>query len=356
MSRDKEMLPNTSYVRGISCKAHTRMQCIWMQFGGGVKSLYDLVICLNEPAFDTHKLQQLSENARHQKRLAKEHIMRVEDEITDEIFRLLIEKQKIETDIRNTESKIISLTQTIKIKEEDIKRANDDLKSAKLVVNLHNIKRLLLMLTDAVFKTHATAVVVLGGVITIVIAVVSGGIAVPVVATVSYMSISAVSVIAAGATHNFLKDAKKDLQKKRYVLQEHQQDLDNVKKEIAYAKKEVIRQKERLRQIVVNNSNNNDDLKVITKLKVSVGRCHAYIRITLGRVEDLCERKKREQNRANLKIIIKDVIEHISDVSAIKEFSDYIQPIKEMAIKMSSLCNNKKENTLFGNILRYLLH
>ncbi|CAG2208578.1 unnamed protein product [Mytilus edulis] len=207
------MLPETSYAQGISCNAHKSMQRVWIRFGDGFKSLYDFNIYLYGPIFDTHKLQKLSDNACTQISLAIEDIMRSEVEIKEEIDRLLYEKENIETDMRNTETKIISMTQTITIKEEEIKRANVDLQSAKRAVNLRKTKRTLLTMTDGIVKTHAADVAVVGGVLTGVIAIASGGIAVPVVATVIYMSMSGVSAVAAGATHRFLKDAKKIFKK-----------------------------------------------------------------------------------------------------------------------------------------------
>lgn len=341
MSRYIQASPTSSYAQEISSEAYDRMQCIWIKFVGGVKSLYDFVICLHEPVFNRNKLQTLSDNARKQISLAEKNIRNGEIKIKNEIYRLVEQKQKIGNDMEDTNNQIISLLQTIRIKGDEIKRANNDIQSAERAVDLHEKKKKKAKTKATVAKVFSGAVAVVGGVATVGVTVLTAGLAAPAAATGVFAAVSGVSAIATGVTHSNLNDAKKALQEKTCILQELQKDLNVAEKKFKDAEIELQRKKERLRNIELQHNTNLDDCKVITKLKSCVSRCHDYINITLGGVEILFESKKVERCRTNLKIIMKEVINHLSGVSSIEALSKFTQQVEKMAIEMSSLCNQQ---------------
>ncbi|CAG2194430.1 unnamed protein product [Mytilus edulis] len=335
MSHYIQELPMTSFAQEIKRNAHARMQCIWIQFVGGIKSLYDFVICLHEPHFDRHKLQNLSDNARKQISIAAQDIANGEVVIKEEIDRLVLKKQKIEREMVDTNSTIISLTQMIRIIEDEIGRANNEIQSVKKGVKLHeeNEKKAKSKATVAKICTAAATVSI--------VTVLTAGTAAPAAATAVSVAVSWVSAVATGVTHCNLNGIRKALQEKTCLLQEHQKDLKGCRENLNDAQNELKCNKEKLIEIAVNNNTNHDDLKVITKLKVCISQCHDFINITLGRVEILSERKKKENYKPNLKMIMNQIIEQISNVSAIEEFSNFIHPVESMAIEMRSLCNQQ---------------
>ncbi|XP_071165985.1 putative leucine-rich repeat-containing protein DDB_G0290503 [Mytilus edulis] len=313
--------------------AQNRMQHIWNTFIDGVKILKDIALCLNEPIFDQRRLQKLSKNAEEKLNLAEQDINNSENAITHNINRLVLKRQEYENEMKDLNSKIISLSYKTSIEENEVRRATDQVRIAERQVEEHTTKEF-----HALLKHE----------------LVTGGTNLLTRATVNTLG-SKVGVLSAKigrfttkATQSNLQNVKKAADEERMELQEKENKLRARKAKLNRIIGETDEKKFMLNGLEINRTKLLNELKLLTKQKSFISQCHDYINITLGRVEILNERRKIKILIVNLKESIEKVMhaprlsimtENVDSTVIIKKLNTGIERKDLMVSKIDSICN-----------------
>lgn len=330
-------------------KVYKNMQQTWIKFIGGVKSLHDFAVCLYGPVWNETILQELSENARLQIDRAKKDIDKDRKAIEKAIVCLLEERQSIEKYIDELIAKKNALYDIIKSKEEEIRKATYEIQSAERDIQVY-MKKAKKGKTNTIISAVATiAVGTVGGIVGAVLIFFTAGIAAPLAVTTVTAAVSGASLIATGINQKNLNDVRESIREKKYVLKERLTDLTIEEKNMTDTKSKLIHNKSISKKLHVEHEKLLVDSKVTTKLSDCVTRCQNCINITLGRLEILSEKSKKEIFITNIKMIMEEVIQQLLSASNKQGVSSFIRPVEVMAIEIEflrTLINIERNNEI----------
>lgn len=321
--RIKNEESTTSFKPTLSLIAQDRMQHIWITFIDGVKSLYEFAVCLNKPIFDPRRLQELSRNAQEKMNLAEQDIRSGENNIKDEIHRLVLLRQTYEHDKEDLNNRIKTLSQKIIKKQRKIKIATDEVEFAERQVE-----------TQMSMKRKAQIIDVLAISGTTLFTIVTfhtvgrrvGGWA------------HKLGNYTTAITNSNLEKSRKAVEEKSVELKEKENRLSKRQTTLNHINKEMNEKQIKLNNLEISHEKLLDYSKLLTKLKSCISQCHDYINITLGRVDMLNERHKVEIVRGNIKQMIEKLVEHLLDVQSLEGHFPIMQKLKSLILEMQSRC------------------
>lgn len=256
--------------------ASKKLQSIWETFSSGVESLNTFANYLNKPLLDGERLQKLSENAQEQLSLAEKDINRCENHIKSEIRDNILRRQKCEIDINEFERKKQLLSESIRITKIEIGKAKEQVSTAEQDVKTHEKKEKQAKTRVKIVAGVSAVLGIAGGVVATGVVIVSGGLAIPVVAAGASLATTGAGAIASGVSVSKFKDAKSDLKKNKYILQESESALKSLQNEQQQVEREYTVSANELERLKKEHTDLLDECKVITWLKESISIFHNF--------------------------------------------------------------------------------